>query len=136
MKIDAKVTVELAEAGKRMADGVALHKRVLTKEEIAANRFMAISLEDGSVDATIYESRADAIRHTKVNTDANKCAYVLVPMDWWSAKTCTALLRYWRGCYDHGYRPDTSHQGAGLILPQTREGINGYGITVVRNRIH
>src|SRR6478736_2666867 len=99
------------EASKRMADWIALHQAVLSRDEILRCRFVAIRLSDGGSDGTVYDSRPDAMRH---QLDANRCAYVQIPLARWGPQTCDSLLFYARRAYDAGYRPDPEHQ---LIIP-------------------
>jgi hypothetical protein len=99
-----------------MADTVALHQAVLSRDELLAGRYIAVRLSDGGSDGAVYDTRADAIAH-QVNSPS-RCAYFRVPFDRWSAATCDVLLWYVRCAYDNGVREDPAHA---LIIPQGRE---------------
>lgn len=109
------------ESAERMHSALGLHYAALTTEEIIARRFVAIRLSDGGSDNTAYDSRAEAIRHQ--SGDQNRYLYMCIPLERPPAEGCDALLWYGRRAYAAGYRPATSHEGAGLILPLRREHI-------------
>ena len=95
------------EAAKRMADTIALHQTVLSKDELIAGRYVAIRLSDGGSDGTAYDTRPEAVINQRHN--ASRCAYYRVPLERWNAETCDTLLWYVRGCYDSGFREDPAH---------------------------
>lgn len=99
------------EAGKRMRDHLAIHQLVLTRDEIAAGRFMAVRLIDGGSDGVAYESRQAAMEH---QFHADLCGYFRIPFSGPPARECAAILRYYRGVYDAGYRPSGNPN---LIIP-------------------
>ena len=108
------------DTAKRMYDAVSLHYHALSMDEIMARRFVAIRLSDGGSDNTAYESRQAAINH-QLGTDRNRYAYFQLPPACPSVRECATLMGYFRRCYDAGYRPDTSHEGADLIIPNRIE---------------
>ncbi len=103
------------EAAKRMADTIALHQMVLSRDELIAKRFVAIRLSDGGSDGVVYETRQDAIRHQLHET---LCGYFQIPLERWSEETCDSLLWYVRTRYDAGYRAAPDRQ---LIIPRRIE---------------
>lgn len=62
--MNEEIPQELIDAANRMRDAVNLHVAVAntTGERLAG--FVAIKLEDGRSDGTLYETRRDAVRHT------------------------------------------------------------------------
>lgn len=104
------------DAAKRMADTIALHQTVLSRDEILAGRFVAIRLADGGSDGVAYETRAEAITHQA--NSPSRCAYFRIPLDRWRPQTCDVLLWYVRCGYDSGVREDPA---AALIIPSNRE---------------
>lgn len=61
-------------------------------------------MSDGGYDGSVYDHRADAVRHQLHET---QCAYVQVPPGAMTAKEADAFLAYHRALYDAGFRlPD------------------------------
>lgn len=106
------------ESAKRFRDVVAVHRVVLSVEEIMAKRFVAIRLADGSSDGVLYDTRDDAVRHQVI---PDRCMYLPIPLERWSENVCDTLLWYGRRAYDAGYRPTGAHEGAALIIPHRME---------------
>lgn len=90
------------DAGQRMADALNAHV-VFSKG--CFGRWMAIRLEDGSSDGTLYDTREDAIRHQRFEHQA---WYELVKPRSYSADECALTLMYARAAYDAGWRPADS----------------------------
>lgn len=101
------------EAGKRMADALNAHV-VFTRGGFG--RWMAISLDDGSSDGTLYDTRGDAMRH---QLHDRQCWYEPLRPRSYSADECALLLIYARAAYDAGWRPD--RDAPTPILPVRRE---------------
>lgn len=110
------------DSAKRMHAAMGLHYMALTTEEILQRRFIAIRLADGGSDNTVYDTRAEAIRHQTFG-DQNRYLYLVLPLDRPPVEACDTLLWYGRRAYDAGYRPATSHEGAGLLLPLRQENL-------------
>jgi hypothetical protein len=110
------------DAAQRLADTIALHQTVLTREEIIAKRFIAVALSDGRTDGQTYDTRQDAMRHQRGHPALY--AYIQVPLERWNTFSCDTLLWYVRGVYDAGYRPRLDE--AELIIPRTIEEVEAY----------
>lgn len=120
---DGRAWLTSEDDAKRFYASLGIHYLALSMDEIIALRFVAIRLADGGSDNTAYETRQQAIDHQP--GDRNRYAYMVIPAGQPSVTDCDVLLWYARTCYDRGYRPDTSHEGAGLILPTRREDLQG-----------
>lgn len=95
----------LKECGKRMSD--ALNARVVFGGLAAFGRWMAFSLEDGSSNGTLYDSREDAIRAMR-NASVNHWFEAIRPSSY-SADECALLIQYARAAYSAGWRPDVQY---------------------------
>lgn len=109
-------------SARRFHDALQLHYTVLSWEEIAAGRVMAIQLGDGSSDNTAYESHTAAVASVRI-ADPNRYLYFTIPPDRPPVEACDAILMYARRLYDNGYRPAGAHEGAQLIMPTRREAL-------------
>lgn len=73
-----------------------------------AGRWIAIRLSDGGWDSTIYDHRADAVRH---QFREQQCAYVKVHPGGMTPMEAHYYLDYHRKLYDAGFRlPDPEFQ--------------------------
>jgi len=106
----------------RMRDVIALHRLVLSIEEIMAGRYVAIALSSGGSDGQVYDSREEAVKHQRASISADHVLYMRIPPSSPDAATCDTILWYARVRYDAGYRPATGHAGTDIILPQAIEG--------------
>lgn len=102
------------DAARRCADA---HNFQLTVHgEHAAGKWIAVKLIDGSSDATLYDTKADAVRH---QLHEELCAYIcLLPMAM-PVQDALSVLRVHRQLYDGGMRisdPDVHVQ-----MPTRRE---------------
>jgi hypothetical protein len=86
----------LKEAGKRMAGTLNLHLAAGVTRGFAAFR-----LTDGTSDGTVYDCRADAIRHQLHET---LCWYESLRPRSFGADECALTLAYARAAYDAGWR--------------------------------
>lgn len=112
------------DAGKRFHDALRLHQLVLSKEEILARRFIAISLADGSSDGTVYDNRDDAVRMQRSNIDGNRVLYFQIPLERLPVIACESILWYARRAYDSGnYRPVGSSSRGELHIPTRWEAL-------------
>lgn len=91
----------LVDAANRMRDAVNLH--VVAGALGVRERhlqWLAIRLEDGRSDGTVYESRRDAVRHTQNKTRG--WFYVKVGVDSMSEKQAIIVLQMARQAYKNG----------------------------------
>lgn len=82
------------------------------------NKWVAIRLSDGGSDKTLYDSKADAIRH---QLHEQQCAYISFRnlMNGITAREAKVFLDFTRQAYDSGMRlvdPDDTHGGQDLFL--------------------
>lgn len=98
---------EPSDAAKRCAD-------IVTLAMIAghAGSFVAIRLQDGGYDSTLYDCREDAIRG---QLHPEHCMYVLVPPDGMPAHEAEGLLQYWRTLHDKAVRDGDAEQPLPLM---------------------
>lgn len=82
-----------------------------------AGRWVAIRLSDGGWDKTIYDTRADAVRH---QFHEQLCAYVRIAPSGMKPREAQAFLDYHRKLYDAGFRlPDPEFQPP--LMPLTEK---------------
>lgn len=115
---DAGAGFGFSDAAKRMADQVSLHIAALGND--AFFRWVAIRLADGGSDGTLYDTRADAVRH---QSDERLCTYVMVPPTGMTPREADAVLRFTRFAYDNGYRI-TSPEDPEPIMPLRNEALS------------
>ncbi len=85
-------TVPLWEAGMRLADRV-----TEASANSHAGSWLVAKLTDGGGPATLFASRADAVKYH----DQHAC-YVLIPPDGMGLKEAMTFLRFHRGLWDAG----------------------------------
>lgn len=99
-----------SDAAKRCSDVVG---QVITDHlaEILLGRriWLAIRLSDGGYDGSLYDHRADAVRH---QLHESLCAYLLVPPTGMPPRDAEAFLRFHRQAYDAGHRLTDPEQPA------------------------
>jgi len=86
--------------------------------------WVALRLEDGGSDGTLYSSKRDAIRHQAREFQCAYFSYRGAPEGFASQKDAAVWLEYHRQAYDAGIRlPDPDDPGGGpeLILPTAQE---------------
>lgn len=108
---------QLMDAGKRASDII---NNVLVGQgfENIADRYIAIRLDDGGWDGTLYYSKQDAVRHQK---NEFLCAYFAFRgMRMGVTPTEMArLIQVHRQAYKNGFRlpdPDNKHGGQDLLI--------------------
>jgi hypothetical protein len=111
------------DSAKRCADGV--NQAYANLGTNAVGYWMALRLEDGAADRTMYETRRDAVRH---QPDEMRCAYLMLTMQM-HMPVCEAeaFLAYHRNAYRAGFRltdPDHVNGGRQNILPRTMADMN------------
>lgn len=111
------------DAAKRFRDMLWIHQSMLTKDEILAKRYMAVSLFDGSSDGTVYDTRDDAVKEQRSHVDGNRVVYFRIPLERISDRVTDSLLWYARRAYDAGYRPVGSDERAELHVPTRWEAL-------------
>ena len=84
------------DAARRMASAV-----TLAAMNGGAGRWLAIKLQDGRSDNTLYDDRAAAVAH---QLSPEYCTFVLVPPDGMQTGQADRILDFWRQCYDRGFR--------------------------------
>lgn len=86
--------------------------------------WVALRLEDGGSDGTLYDSKVDAIRH---QAHEQMCAYFSyrgAPNGFTNVRDAAVWLEYHRHMYSAGMRlvdPDDAHGGPDLIMPTPAE---------------
>lgn len=111
MRIDSAI----CDAGRRASDTI---NELLAHNgrQNLAHKWIAIRLEDGSYDGTLYDTRQDCVKHQK---DEFMCAYFsfrlmgngVQPME------IARVLAYHRDAYKAGFRlPDPEDRNGGLEL--------------------
>lgn len=111
--LNLAAATELADAGKRLSDAVAL--ALLADPVGNTGRWIAARLSDGGTDGVIYDRKIDAIRHQLHPT---QCAYVCLDPMGMTPATASVYLAATRRLYAHhggvmvteadlrpGYRP-------------------------------
>ncbi len=86
--------------------------------------WVALRLEDGGSDGTLYPSKREAIRHQAHEQQCAYFSYRGAPEGFSSQKDAAVWLEFHRHAYDAGMRlpdPDDAHGGPDLILPTTSE---------------
>lgn len=92
----------VTDRGRRLAEHVAAARAIGGQ-----GRWIAARLSDGATDGTVYDSKADAVRH---QLDETQCAYIVVPPTPMPDAHATAYLEMHEKMYAAGYRlqdPDT-----------------------------
>ena len=94
--------IQIDDAAKRMA-GIINSLVVFVPLWELKTKWIAIKLQDGSYDGTLYDTREDAIRH---QLDERFCAYVCMGGMLSGAKVldCAIYLEVHRQAYDSGMR--------------------------------
>lgn len=106
-------------AAYRASDAVNLH--LVGAGFDAVRRWVAVRLDDGASDGTLYDTKRDAVRH---QLHEQLCAYVQITPSAMSPCAAESLLGTHRKLYDAGWRlVDPDHQAGGrdLIPRVTRE---------------
>lgn len=82
----------------------------------AAGRWIAVRLSDGRGDGTLYDSKADAVRH---QLHENMCAYICILPTGMPEQDALSVLRTHRKLYDGGMRLSDPDQH--VQMPARRE---------------
>lgn len=87
--------------------------------------YLAIKLADGSTDGTLYDTKADAVKHCKGNEQWFAFfSFRTAPNGFASPKDAAVFLAYHRMVYDQGGRlpdPDDARGGPDMIMPMNDE---------------
>ena len=96
------------DAAKRVSDTYNLH--LIGAGDVAKGQWIAVALQDGSSDNTLYASRVAAVKHQHHNEQ--RYAYIRIMPTSMSVCEAEAFLRMHRLAYDAGFRM-TDPQAAG-----------------------
>ena len=88
-----------SDAARHASDAVQLQLAV--NGHHAIGKWVAIRLADGKSDGTLYDTKADAVRH---QLHEFICAYVCIPPGGMPVPEAEVYLRAMRQLYDAGYR--------------------------------
>lgn len=105
---------EELDAARRCADAYNFHLTV--HGEAAAGKWIAVRLSDGSSDATLYDTKGDAVRH---QLHENLCAYINLLPTKMPVEDALSVLRTHRKLYDGGMR--FSDPDKHVHIPMRRE---------------
>lgn len=83
----------------------------------AYGRWCAVALADGATDRTLYDTKADAVRHQR---HEERCAYVSIPPGGVSVRGMAHYLHFTRALYARGYRLRDPDQPL-VHMPMSRE---------------
>lgn len=129
-KYSEEIDQAFADAGRRASDIINGHL-VANPWDDVRDMFIAIKLEDGSSDGTLYESKADAVRH---QTHEQQCAYISFRnlVGGANPKEMAIYLKFNRDAYKAGMRlVDPDNQKApvrDLLIPTA-------GYDMMKNRL-
>jgi hypothetical protein len=101
-----------SDAARRASDMVTMH--MLADREHAVGKWVALRLSDGGSDGTLYNYRADAVRH---QLHESLCCYLKIPPDGLTPRSAEIFLKFNRSAYDTGLRmtdPDCDRE---LVMP-------------------
>ena len=107
----------ISDAARRAADIINGYVTFMDLDELR-QKWIAIKLQDGSHDGTLYDSKRDAVKH---QSDEFLCAYISfrnIPLGT-NAKDMEIFLRHNRNLYDHGFRlpdPDAKSGGPDVLI--------------------
>jgi hypothetical protein len=108
--------IQISDAAKRMSDIINSLVTFTPLWELRT-KWIAVRLNDGGYDGTLYDSRDDAISH---QLDERFCAYVAMQSMLQGAKPldCAIYLEFHRQAYDEGMRLHEP-EAPQLLLPTT-----------------
>jgi hypothetical protein len=117
----------VTDAGKRAYDIVRSYVHFVPYGE-RVRSWVAIRLDDGGSDGTLYDSKRDAIRHQANEYMCAYFSYRAAPDGFTSPKDAAVWLAYHRHAYSSGFRlpdPDDPAGGPELIMPTPAEVLYG-----------
>lgn len=85
--------IKYSDAAKRCSDTVNLHITAAIAQgdiDVAMGKWIAIKLEDGSSDNTLYDTKDDAIKY---QSNPKLCCYIKIPPDGMTLKHAESYLR-------------------------------------------
>lgn len=115
--------MHVTDAAKRAFDIVRSYATFVDFSE-RVRSWVAIRLEDGGSDGTLYPSKIEAIRHQLHEQQCAYFSYRGAPEGFQNAKDAAIWLEYHRQMYAAGLRlvdPDDAHGGPDLIMPTAKE---------------
>jgi len=110
----------LSDASRRLSDAVNLASIIG-----GTGKWIAARLTDGKTDGNVYDTKADAIRHARINLrilHETQCVYVKIPIGGMPHNEAADYIAITRKLYDGGMRvidPDRS-----VVMPYTNEEYN------------
>ena len=120
MSETATIAPQYSDAAKRLADAINLH--IHAQGDAAFFRIIAFRLDDGRSDGALYDSRDDAIRHTRAKPGI--WAFAQIQPNGSNPQEAESALKWARFTYhDLGARID-SHGDVEPIMPLRREAFN------------
>lgn len=102
------------DAARRCSEAVNFHLSMHGMD--AAGKWIAVRLIDGSSDAKLYDTKADAVRH---QLHENLCAYICIVPTGMPVEDALSFLRTTRRLYDAGMRLSDPDQH--VQMPTQRE---------------
>jgi len=119
------MTPEEWDVARRVADAVNIH--IQANED--ARGWVACSMQDGRSDGSLYDTRRDAVRHQR---DESNCFYMKVAPGGITPKEAWVNVVAFRRLRDAGIRPD--HED--VTLPQRGELLGGIAPRLLIPRQH
>jgi hypothetical protein len=115
--------VHVGDSAKRAYDIVRGYVHFVEYSE-RIRKWVALRLEDGGSDGTLYDSKRDAIRHQAHEQWCAYFSYRGAPEGFANVRDAAAWMAYHRHAYDHGFRlpdPDDAAGGPEMIMPTAQE---------------
>lgn len=109
---------DIFDAGKRFCDIINLHMTYGEMQDIR-DKFMAISLADGSSDGHMYDSKVEAIKHQLHEQQCYYFSFRGVNPGGVNAYECAVMLQFQRNAYKSGLRlvdPDDRFGGKQAMM--------------------
>lgn len=106
----------VTERGRRLAEHVRAARAIGGE-----GRWIAARLSDGATDGTVYDTKADAVRHQLHET---QCAYMVVPPAPMPEAEATAWLELHDKMYAAGFRLSDPDQRQGILTRELMPGLN------------
>lgn len=103
-----------SDAAKRISDVVT--QAIADRQ---GNRWMAFALEDGASNGTVFDTKADAIRHHR--NAARQYMYLKIPLDYLSPRAAEVFLKLHRQLKALGQHPDDEMIKSEYMFDNRRE---------------
>ena len=117
-------TKEETDSAKRLSD-IVNSMVVIHPLDVLTHSWIAVRLSDGGYDGTLYDSRADAVRH---QYHESECAYIQLTaaLGGMPIQEAHAYLKFHRGAYSSGMKltdPERPNGGMDVQIPLTYEDV-------------